>query len=219
MSEELKLIPPTDPRVLSMIAPFTDEALKEHNFKDRKELTDAMFMAMKRYGGIGLSANQVGLPYRMFVAGGHLQIENGLSIAMYNPEIVSVSDEVISFKEGCLSFPDLYLMIKRPKVCELKYQDVEGNEKVLLLEGLAARCVQHELDHLNGVLFVQRASRLKLERALKSRPKERQKRLEYEQRRAIAEHLKKLSEEKGESSESTGSTDTDSIPERESKSA
>ena len=74
--KELKLIPPTDPRVLSMIAPFTDEVLKENEFKDRKELTDAMFMAMKRYGGIGLSANQVGLPYRMFVAGGHPQIEN-----------------------------------------------------------------------------------------------------------------------------------------------
>jgi len=180
-----------------------------------KEIADKMAEAMERFGGIGLSANQVGLNAKMFV----MKTEDQGIVPFFNPEITKLSQETDLMKEGCLSFPDLYLMIKRPKVCELKYQDVEGNEKVLLLEGLAARCVQHELDHLNGILFVQRASRLKLERALKSRPKERQKRLEYEQRRAIAEHLKRLSEEKGESSESTRSTDTDSIPERESKSA
>ena len=183
--------------------------------EDPKEIESKMSEAMERFGGIGLSANQVGLPYKVFV----MKTADKGNVCFWNPKLLKVSQETDLMKEGCLSFPDLYLMIKRPKVCELKYQDVEGNEKVLLLEGLAARCVQHELDHLNGVLFVQRASRLKLERALKSRPKERQKRLEYEQRRAIAEHLKKLSEEKGESSESTGSTDTDSIPERESKSA
>ena len=83
-------------------------------------------------------------------------------------------------KEGCLSFPDMYVMIKRSKVIELKYQDSEGKDHSLTLEGMAARCVQHECDHLNGIIFLQRASRLKIERALKVRAKERTKRIEYE---------------------------------------
>ena len=83
--KELKLIPPTDPRVQTAIAPFTDDMLKEHDFKDRKELTESMFECMKKFHGIGLTANQVGLPFNMFVAGGHPSIENGKAIAMYNP--------------------------------------------------------------------------------------------------------------------------------------
>ncbi len=81
---QLQLIPPTDPRVLSAIAPFKDEMLKDENlktlgydFKDRKSVADAMFSAMKKYGGIGLTANQVGLPFNMFVLGNHLQLETG----------------------------------------------------------------------------------------------------------------------------------------------
>ena len=89
----LKLVPPSDPRVRSAVAPFTDDMLKEHDFKDRKELSDDMFKSMARYGGIGLSANQVGLPFNMFVAGGHPSLENGLSLAMFNPVIISTSEE------------------------------------------------------------------------------------------------------------------------------
>ena len=73
--KELKLIPPTDPRVQTAIAPFTDDMLKEHDFKDRKELTEAMFTCMNKFHGIGLTCNQVGLPFNMFVAGGHPSIE------------------------------------------------------------------------------------------------------------------------------------------------
>ena len=69
--DELKLIPPTDPRVQSAIAPFNDEMLKDEGIKDRKELSEAMFGAMKKYGGIGLSANKVGLPFNMFVLVDH----------------------------------------------------------------------------------------------------------------------------------------------------
>ena len=73
--KELKLIPPNDPRVQSAIAPFHDDMLKEEGFKDRQELVDAMFLVMKKFGGIGLTCNQVGLPFNMFVAGGHTGIE------------------------------------------------------------------------------------------------------------------------------------------------
>jgi peptide deformylase len=91
--EELKLIPPTDPRVQTAIAPFQEDMLKEEGFKDRKELSDTMFDAMKKYGGIGLTCNQVGLPFNMFVLGDHLQLENGLKMACFNPMIISSSEE------------------------------------------------------------------------------------------------------------------------------
>ena len=84
MSKELKLIPPTDPRVQTAIAPFKDEMLAEHDFKDRKELTNTMFDTMFKYGGLGLSANQVGLPFNMFVFGGHPQLEQGKKSAYFN---------------------------------------------------------------------------------------------------------------------------------------
>ena len=73
----LPLIPPSDPRLLMQIAPFIDDTLKEFDFKDRADLSMVMYDSMAKYGGLGLSANQVGLPYRMFVMGGHPQIEDG----------------------------------------------------------------------------------------------------------------------------------------------
>jgi peptide deformylase len=75
---KLKLIPPNDPRVQTAIAPFKDDMLKDEGFKDRKELLRLCFETMKNISGIGLTCNQVGLPFNMFVAGGHPQIENGL---------------------------------------------------------------------------------------------------------------------------------------------
>ena len=76
--KELKLLPPSDPIVQSAIAPFHDDMLKEHDIKDRQELEEAMFFVMKKFGGIGLTCNQVGLPFNMFVAGGHQGIEKGM---------------------------------------------------------------------------------------------------------------------------------------------
>ena len=99
--QELKLIPPTDPRVNNAIAPFVDEMLKDEGFKDRKELSEAMFFCMEKFGGIGLSANQVGLPFNMFVAGGHPSIENGMKITKGSfPELSKAS----GIKYGILQY-------------------------------------------------------------------------------------------------------------------
>ena len=117
-------------------------------------------------------------------------------LAFFNPELTRVSQETDLLKEGCLSFPDIYLMIKRPRVCEMKYQDADGNEHSTMLDGVGARCAQHEIDHLNGIVFLQRASKLKLERALKSRPKERKRRIEYEKRQAITQYIQQLQSNK-----------------------
>ena len=120
-------------------------------------------------------------------------------------------------KEGCLSFPDIYLMIKRSKTIELEYQDSDGEKHTLVLDGMAARCVQHECDHLNGIIFLQRASRLKLERALKARPKEQKKRLEYEKRAAIAKFIAERNEQSEDGISSEGSEDNVSAESRDTR--
>ena len=159
--------------------------------EDAKEIETKLSEAMDKFGGIGLSANQVGLDARVFV----MRTQDG-NKAFFNPEITKASQETDLMKEGCLSFPDIYLMIKRPRVCEMKYQDAEGNEHSTMLDGVGARCAQHEIDHLNGIVFLQRASKLKLERALKSRPKEKKRRIEYEKRQAIAQYIQQLQSNK-----------------------
>ena len=153
-----------------------------------KEVEKNLSEAMERFGGIGLSANQLGLDYRVFVM---RTADSGIK-AFFNPEVTKLSKETEMMKEGCLSFPDIYLMIKRPKAIEFEYTDSDGERHTLQLEGLGSRCVQHELDHLNGIIFLQRASRFKIERALKARPKERKKRLNYERRMEIARHLQSI---------------------------
>lgn len=163
----------------------------ENPKEDPKEVEKNMAEAMDNFGGIGLSANQVGLPYKMFV----MKTADKGTVGFFNPKITRVSQDTDLMKEGCLSFPDIYLMIKRSKTIELEYQDSDGEKHTLVLDGMAARCVQHECDHLNGIIFLQRASRLKLERALKARPKEQKKRLEYEKRAAIAKFIAERNEQ------------------------
>ena len=164
---ELRLIPPTDPRVMSAVAPWTDDLLKEHNFKDRKEVSDLMFKTMLRYGGIGLSANQVGLPFNMFVMGDHMSLENGLKLTCFNPMIISTSMETVLMKEGCLTYPFLFLMLARPRKVIVKYTDEKGDLKEGNLDGQISRIYQHEYDHMIGRNFTELASKMKLEMAKK----------------------------------------------------
>ena len=165
------LIPPNDPRLLMQIAPFLDDTLEQFEFADRKELSKVMYDNMVKYGGLGLSANQVGLPYRMFVMGGHPQVEDGKVRYVFNPLINDVSPESINLKEGCLSFPFLFLSIKRPKWCSVRYTDENGKEVEETLHGMSARIFMHENEHMNGYVFIDLVSKLKLERAEKSKQK------------------------------------------------
>ena len=169
--KELKLIPPTDPRVQSAIAPFSDDMLKEEGFKDRKELSETMFDLMKKYGGIGLSANQVGLPFNMFVLGDHPGLENNLKMTCFNPIIVSASADQVMMKEGCLTFPFVFLNIKRPRKVVVKYEDENGDLQEGHLDGMISRVFQHEYDHMLGKTFVDGISKLKLDIAYKKAEK------------------------------------------------
>ena len=161
----LRMIPPSDPRLLMQIAPFVDDTLKEAGFKDRVELSKTMYDTMVKYGGIGLSANQVGLPFRMFIMGGHPQIDNGKVRSVFNPLINDVSKETVAMKEGCLSFPFVFVSIRRPKWVQVKYEDEEGETKQETLHGMNARIFQHENEHMNGYIFKDLVSDFKWKRA------------------------------------------------------
>jgi len=169
--KELKLIPPSDPRVQTAIAPFDDAMLKDEGFKDRKELTDKMYELMKKYGGIGLSANQIGLPFNMFVMGDHPNLENGMKLTCFNPMIISKSEEEVVMEEGCLTFPFLFLKITRPRKVVVKYTDENNELKEGQLDGMMSRIFQHEYEHMLGRTFTEHASKLKLDRAYKKAEK------------------------------------------------
>ena len=167
----LPLIPPSDPRLLMQIAPFEDSTLEQFNMKDRKDLSKIMYDTMVKYGGLGLSCNQVGLPYRMFVMGGHPSIEEGKVRYVFNPIVNDVSEETVVFKEGCLSFPFLFLSIKRPKWVSVRYTDENNEEIEETLHSMSGRIFQHENEHMNGYLFTDLVSKFKLDRAKKAQKK------------------------------------------------
>lgn len=134
---------------------------------DAKELEKTMCDFMITNRGIGLAANQIGLAKRVFVMGSHSIDGFPTPFAVFNPVILEVSEEETVDKEGCLSYPDLWLSVKRPAVIKVQYQDSDSNLHEVAMSGLIARCFQHELDHLNGVCFVDKVSQLKLQLAMK----------------------------------------------------
>jgi peptide deformylase len=134
---------------------------------DAKQLEKDMIDFMKSAGGIGLAANQIGITKRVFVMGSD-NIPNFPSpFAVFNPIIKEASSELVLDQEGCLSYPNLYLQVKRPAWVVAQYQDSEGNVKEIRVDGYLAKCFQHEYDHLNGVCFVDRVSQMKLNLAMK----------------------------------------------------
>ena len=166
------LLPPNDPRVLSGIAEFNIDIFKEDEKIELKEFVDNMFETMKKYGGIGLSANQVGKPYRMFVMGDHPNIQKGKKWVCINPKITNVTQDLIRYKEGCLTFPFLFLDIERPQDISVEYLDENLEKKEEHMSGIVARCFQHEFDHMQGIVFIEHVSKLKLDMAMKKRDKQ-----------------------------------------------
>lgn len=137
-----------------------------------------MFDTMYAANGIGLAAIQVGVDQRILVI--DLQAdedEEGKPIrapkAYINPEILSASDELSTYNEGCLSIPDQYAEVRRPARCRVRWLDETGASHEEELDGLLATCMQHEIDHLNGVLFIDHVSRLKRDMLLKKLAKQR----------------------------------------------
>jgi peptide deformylase len=128
---------------------------------DPIELAHDLAQTMIDRKGIGLAANQVGLPYRVFVISGE-QI-----LACFNPRIVDYSSEQVYMIEGCLSHPGLAIKVKRPSTIKVRYTQPNGETKTEKFQGLTARVFQHELDHLNGIVHINRASLIHKEQAFK----------------------------------------------------
>ena len=139
---------------------------------DLRRLMDDMLETMYDAPGIGLAAIQVGVPKRVIVMDLAGEGEEPAPRYFVNPEILDPSDDVGIYQEGCLSVPEYFEDVERPSRCRVKYLDYNSEERVEDAEGLFAVCIQHEMDHLNGVLFVDHLSRLKRERILKKLKKE-----------------------------------------------
>lgn len=144
---------------------------------DASEISAQMIDLMLKEGGIGLSANQVGLDAQIFVMKPHL-LENKQPFAVINPTIEKVLSQTELMPEGCLSHPNLFLSIVRPKGLVAKYFDITGKECIIELYDIDARCFLHEYDHLQGIEFIDRVSKLKLQLAEKKRRKK-EKREQY----------------------------------------
>ena len=129
--------------------------------KDLQTLMDDMLETMYNAPGIGLAAIQVGVPKRVIVIDLSRDGEEKSPMYFVNPEIVSSSNNDATYEEGCLSVPGQFAEIDRPDKCHLKFLDYNGNKKELKAEGLLATCIQHEMDHLEGILFIDYLSKLK----------------------------------------------------------
>jgi peptide deformylase len=134
---------------------------------DIRVLASDMLDTMYDAPGIGLAAIQIGVPKRLVVIDLGKSEEERHPVVLVDPEILSVSEEKRVHEEGCLSIPEYYEEVERPDRITLRYRDLDGKEIETEADGLFATCVQHEIDHLNGVLFIDYLSRLKRERVIK----------------------------------------------------
>lgn len=128
---------------------------------DLRRLMDNMLETMYGAPGIGLAAIQVAVPKRVIVLDTEGDEETRKPLFLVNPEITWSSEDVNVYNEGCLSVPEHYAEVERPAAVKVRYLDYQGKVQEELMEGLAATCVQHEIDHLNGVVFIDYLSRLK----------------------------------------------------------
>ena len=132
-----------------------------------RALLDDMLETMYAAPGIGLAAVQIGILKRLIVIDISKEKENKNPLFLINPEIVSRSKKTSIYEEGCLSLPGHFAEIERPTECEIKFIDYYGKEKELRANGLLSTCIQHEVDHLNGILFVDYLSKLKKDMIVK----------------------------------------------------
>ena len=170
----LPIITAPDPRLKQMSEPVetVDDALRQLMLDMAETMYDAP--------GIGLAAIQVGVAKRVLVI--DLQDEEAEEGEerprkpqyFVNPEILEAAEELAVYEEGCLSVPEFYEEVERPATCKVRYLDFDGNEQILEADGLMATCLQHEMDHLNGVLFVDHLTRLKRNMILKKLKKAKQ---------------------------------------------
>tara|TARA_Y100001970_G_C14148639_1_gene811338 strand:- start:802 stop:1326 length:525 start_codon:yes stop_codon:yes gene_type:complete len=156
-------------KILTLPDPILREVSEPVNKVDKeiKHLMDDMLETMYAAPGIGLAAVQIGILKRVIVIDLSKDNEKKDPIFIVNPKILSQSKELVAYEEGCLSIPNQFAEIERPKSCILEYLDYSGSKKEIEAQGLLATCIQHEIDHLNGILFIDYLSKLKKDLILK----------------------------------------------------
>ena len=140
--------------------------------KDLQNLMDDMLETMYAAPGIGLAAIQIGIPKRVIVLDLASKDEPKNPMCFVNPEIIEKSNKNLTYEEGCLSVPGQFAEIDRPDKCHLKYLDYYGQPKEIKAEGMLATCIQHEIDHLEGILFIDYLSKLKKSMIIKKLSKQ-----------------------------------------------
>ena len=144
-----------------------DEVLKkisdpiEKVGESEKKLVNDLFETMYNSNGIGLAAVQVGILKRILVIDVSTKEEKKNPLCFINPVIKKISDETSVYEEGCLSIPDTFIEIERPKICEVEYIDLDGKLKNIKCDGLLSTCLQHEINHLDGKLIIDHLTKLK----------------------------------------------------------
>ena len=162
MSEICTLIESTNPLLRIKLSECSSDL-------DREKVESQLIDSMKHYQGIGLSANEVGIMERVFVM--YSDVKKGEIISCFNPKIITQSDTEVVIEEGCLSYPGLWLKVKRPDGIEVEYEDKNGELQSKAMFGLECRIFLHEYDHMEGTDFTKKVSKIKLERAKKRQSK------------------------------------------------
>ena len=147
----------------------------DHVGENEQKLMDDMIETMYAANGIGLAAIQIGFPQRIIVMDISKDKKNKSPMYFVNPIILNKATEQSTYEEGCLSVPDQFAEIDRPNKCEVEYLDYNGEKKLLKAEGLLATCIQHEVDHLEGILFIDYLSKLKKSMIIKKLSKHKKK--------------------------------------------
>ena len=143
--------------------------------KEEQQLMDDMLETMYSANGIGLAAIQIGVPKRIIVMDISKKENSKNPMYFVNPIIKNKNSNLSTYEEGCLSVPEQFAEINRPSSCEVEYLDYNGNKKILKAEGLLATCIQHEMDHLQGILFIDYLSKLKKTMIIKKLSKQKNK--------------------------------------------
>ena len=162
MSEICTLIESTNPLLRIKLSECSSDL-------DREKVESQLIDSMKHYQGFGLSANQIGIMERVFVM--YSDVKKGEIISCFNPKIITQSDTEVVIEEGCLSYPGLWLKVKRPDGIEVEYEDKTGEVQSKAMFGLECRIFLHEYDHMEGTDFTKKVSKIKLDRAKKRQSK------------------------------------------------
>ena len=142
--------------------------------QNEKKLVKELFDTMYHHKGIGLAAIQIGIPKKIIVLDVLQKDDQKNPLCFINPVIKKISDEKAQYEEGCLSIPNTFIEIERPKTCLIEYIDIEGKKKIMECDGLLSTCIQHEINHLDGKLIIDFLSKLKKDLIIKKLSKTKQ---------------------------------------------